>query len=123
MKEITYVCPICHGHLVLEELTTPPGAPPPESLLQSKLYCPHCEMTVEPAPATDEQRREEGVATRDAATENRGRTRRSGSNAGGSQRGDSSDEGGTQWRVDPDESVRNSWEDKPLRKPQSSPQR
>jgi hypothetical protein len=116
MEDIVYSCPICHGHLVLEELTTPPGAPPPESLLNRKVYCPHCEMAVEPVAVTAGQRHEEGVDARDAASANRGRTRPSGSNAGGSQRGDLSDEGATQWRVDPDESKRNSWEDKPLRK-------
>ena len=116
METIVYSCPICHGHIVLEELTTPPGARPPESLLERKVYCPHCEMAVRPAAVTAEQRQQAGVDRRDAATANRGRSRESGSNAGGSQRGDLSDQGATQWRVDPDESVRNSWSDKPLRK-------
>lgn len=120
MDDIVYSCPICHGHLVLEELSTPPGAPPPESLLNSKLYCPHCEMTVKPVATTAQQRREEGVESRDAASANRGRSRESGSNAGGSQRGDLSDEGASQWRTDPDEPARNSWEDKPVRKPVQS---
>jgi hypothetical protein len=116
MEEIVYSCPICHGHVLLEDLATPPGGEPPESLLKRKLYCPHCEMMVEPAAETPEQRHEEGADTRDAASENRGRARQGGTNAGGSQRGDLSDEGATQWRVDPGESVRNSWSDKPLRK-------
>jgi hypothetical protein len=115
-ETIVYSCPICHGHLVLEELTTPPGAPQPEMLLERKVCCPHCEMAVEPAAVTAGQSHNEGVDQRDAATANRGRSREGGTNAGGSQRGDLSDEGATQWRVDPDESLRNSWDDKPLRK-------
>jgi hypothetical protein len=115
MEDIVYSCPICHGHVLLEDLATPPGGAPPESLLNRKLYCPHCEMTVEPVTTTAEQRHKEGVDTRDAATANRGRSREGGTNAGGSQRGDSSDEGASQWRADPEESRRNSWDDKPLR--------
>jgi hypothetical protein len=41
-----------------------------------------------------------------------GRTRESGSNAGGSQSGDDSDQGASQWRRDPKEAERNSWQDK-----------
>jgi hypothetical protein len=40
------------------------------------------------------------------------RKRESGSNAGGSQRGDDSDEGASQWRRDPKEGERDSWQDK-----------
>ena len=116
MEEIVYSCPICHGHLLLGDLATPPGAAPPDALLKRKLYCPHCEMTVAPAATTGEQRHNEGVDARDAASENRGRSRQGGTNAGGSQRGDLSDEGATHWRVGPEEELRNSWEDKPLRK-------
>ena len=115
MENAVYSCPICHGHVLLEDLATPPGGAP-DALLARKLYCPHCEMVVQPVPTSAEERHKEGVDTRDAGTENRGRSRQAGSNAGGSQRGDLSDEGATQWRVDPEESLRNSWEDKPLRK-------
>ncbi len=121
MEDAVYSCPICHGHVLLEDLATPPGGAPPDALLARKLYCPHCEMVVEPVGETPQQRHEEGADTRDAATENRGRTRQTGSNAGGSQRGDLSDEGATQWRVDPDESLRNSWSDKPPRKSRAAP--
>lgn len=120
MEDIVYACPICHGRVLLEDLATPPGAQPPEALLHRGLYCPHCEMTVVPVPTTAEQRHDEGVDARDAGTANRGRTRTGGSNAGGSQRGDLSDEGASQWRADPDETKRNSWEDKPLRKSAAS---
>jgi hypothetical protein len=123
MEDATYSCPICHGHVLIEDLATPPGGNPPDSLVNRKLYCPHCEMVVEPASETAEQRRDEGVDMRDAATENRGRSREGGTNAGGSQRGDLSDEGATQWRVDPEEELRNTWEDKPLRKSHAAKKR
>jgi hypothetical protein len=74
-------------------------------------------MIVEPVVTNMEELREEGTADRDAATENRGRNRESGTNAGGSQRGDLSDEGASQWRVDPQDDLRNSWDDKPLHPP------
>lgn len=112
---LLYSCPVCHGHVLVADLTTPPSAPVREFVPGRKLYCPHCEMLVEPDVTTDEQRHQGAVARRDAASENRGRSRESGSNAGGSQRGDSSDEGATQWRVDPQDDLRNSWGDKPLR--------
>ncbi len=120
MEDALYLCPICHGHVLLEDLTTPPGGPLPESLLNRKLYCPHCEMLVNPVPISAEERQQEGVADRDAATENHGRSREGGTNAGGSQRGDLSDEGASQWRADPSEELRNSWQDKPLRKSRSA---
>lgn len=41
-----------------------------------------------------------------------GRSRTAGWNAGGSQRGDLSDEGASQWRRDPKEAERNTWQDK-----------
>jgi hypothetical protein len=115
MENLIYSCPICHGHVLAEDLATPPGAQPSEIVAKEKLYCPHCEMLVTPTRETEEQREQEGVEGRDAGTENHGRNRESGTNAGGSQRGDLSDEGASQWRVDPGESLRNTWDDKPLR--------
>lgn len=114
-----YLCSVCHGHVRSEDLALPPGLP--ESLPGQKLYCPHCEMLVEPEIETEAAKLQEGHAAHgDAAAENRGRDRQSGSNAGGSQRGDLSDEGATQWRVDPQEDLRNTWQDKPLRPPGSA---
>ncbi|GEM_PF-5131971 len=123
MENPVYSCPICHGHVLVEHLVTPSGRRPPEVAAGGALYCPHCEMLVEPQLETGEQREAEGVAGCDATTENRGRTRASGSNAGGSQRGDLSDEGASQWRVDPLEALRNTWDDKPLRKSRWAPRR
>jgi hypothetical protein len=116
MPDPIYSCPICHGHVLVEDMATPPGALPPDSQNLQKVYCPHCEMLVEPAITSAEEAKEaqgEGTERRTAATENRGRSRIGGSNAGGSQRGDLSDEGATQWRTDPLEVERNTWQDKP----------
>lgn len=113
MPNPVYSCPICHGHVLVEDMATPPGAAPSEPQILQKVYCPHCEMLVEPAITSAEEPQEEGIAKRTAATENRGRTRIGGSNAGGSQRGDLSDQGATQWRTDPRETERNTWQDKP----------
>ncbi|MGH9689369.1 MAG: hypothetical protein ACRD5K_20075 [Candidatus Acidiferrales bacterium] len=113
MENPMYSCPICHGNLLFEDMAAPPGKRPVESALTQKFYCPHCEMLVEPVITSTEERAEEGIASRDAGTENRGRSSAAGSNAGGSQRGDLSDEGATQWRTDPRETERNTWEDKP----------
>lgn len=113
MPDPMYSCPICHGHVLVEDMATPPGSPPASPQILQKVYCPHCEMLVEPAITSAEGLQEEGTARRTAATENRGRSRNGGSNAGGSQRGDLSDEGASQWRTDPLETERNTWQDKP----------
>jgi hypothetical protein len=109
-EDLLYICPICRGKLlfkdVAKEVTDPPrGLPGPE-----KLYCPHCEMLVEPLVGTREELA--GTNFPEASAENRGRTREAGTNAGGSQRGDLSDQGATQWNRDPREGERNSWKDK-----------
>ena len=117
MENPRYSCPVCRGHVLVEDLATPPGdhagEAPDATLVTRKLYCPHCEMLVDPVITSAEEYEEQRLATRDAASENRGRVRVSGSNAGGSQRGDLSDEGATQWRTDPLETERNTWQDKP----------
>lgn len=113
MDDALYSCPICHGNVLFEDVSNPRAARTREALTTQTLYCPHCEMLVEPIVTSAEQREKEGIAGRDAGTENRGRSRPGGSNAGGSQRGDLSDEGATQWRSDPEEVERNTWKDKP----------
>ncbi|HVB88434.1 MAG TPA: hypothetical protein VNK23_17375 [Candidatus Dormibacteraeota bacterium] len=113
MDDVPYSCPICHGSVLFEDMSNPRVARTREALITQKLYCPHCEMLVEPVVTSAEQREHEGVAGHDAGTDNHGRSRQGGSNAGGSQRGDLSDEGATQWRSDPEEVKRNTWEDKP----------
>lgn len=113
MDDLFYSCPICHGNVLFEDMSSPRSFPSRESLATRKLYCPHCEMLVEPVIESVQQREREGTARRGAATENRGRSREGGSNAGGSQRGDLSDEGASQWREDPLQAERNTWQDKP----------
>lgn len=113
MENPMYACPICRGNLLFQDEAAPPSGRPDQSAIPREFYCPHCEMLVEPVVTSAEQRAEEGIAGRDAGTENHGRSRSGGSNAGGSQRGDLSDEGATQWRTDPRETERNTWEDKP----------
>lgn len=112
MEDLRYSCPICYGNVLSEDMANRRAAPSRESLATLKLYCPHCEMIVEPVITTAEERSRKGIGRRDAGTENRGRAREGGSNAGGSQRGDLSDQGASQWRCDPLETERNSWQDK-----------
>lgn len=113
MEKVLYSCPICHGNVLFEDMSNPGAGHSREALLTQKLYCPHCEMLVEAVVIPAEQRAKEGVEGRDAGTENRGRWREGGSNAGGAQRGDLSDQGASQWRCDPLETERNTWQDKP----------
>ena len=113
MENLLYGCAICHGSIFFVDMSNPRAAHSREALLTEKLYCPHCEMLVEVVMISVEQRAKEGVAGRNAGTENRGRSREGGSNAGGSQRGDLSDQGASQWRCDPLETERNTWQDKP----------
>lgn len=88
MEDLRYSCPICYGNVLFEDMANRRAAPSRESLATLKLYCPHCEMIVEPVITTAEERSRKGIGRRDAGTENRGRAREGGSNAGGSQRGD-----------------------------------
>jgi hypothetical protein len=105
MDDVIYVCPICQGKVLFEDMIDRRGQGP---LLADKLYCPHCEMLVEPVIHSGAME----IGTRDAGSENRGRSREGGSNAGGSQSGDMADQGASQWRRDPLEGERNSWRDK-----------
>jgi hypothetical protein len=108
MDDLLYVCPICQGKVLFEDVIDLRGE---ESLLADKLYCPHCEMLVEPvihSTAIESER----IGRRDAGSENRGRSREGGSNAGGSQAGDLADQGASPWRRDPLEGERNSWRHK-----------
>jgi len=113
MENLVYWCPICHGKVLAEDVADPHPDHVGEQSDAPKLYCPHCEMLVEAVAvepgALDSDRAlyEEG-----AAAENRGRAREGGTNAGGSQRGDLSDQVATQWRQDPNEAERNTWQDK-----------
>jgi rubredoxin len=110
MADSNCYCPICHGKVLFHDVMAPRDPHSGELLIPDKLYCPHCEMLVEPevVPVGGEA----DLAHPAAPAENRGRLRVGGSNAGGSQRGDLSDEGATQWRQDPTEGERNSWSDK-----------
>lgn len=112
MTDAPLYCPMCHGQLLSRDSSVDDG---PERVAGHKFYCPSCEMMVEPAasraqPASEPDHPSDGPA-------NPGRSAQGGSNAGGSQRGDLSDEGATQWRRDPQEVERNTWQDKPLRPP------
>ena len=113
MEDLVYRCPICHGNVLAEDVADPHPNHVGRQAGAPKLYCPHCEMLVEAFAVTpgaldsDRSLYEEG-----AAAENRGRSREGGTNAGGAQRGDLSDQGATQWRQVPNETERNTWQDK-----------
>lgn len=112
MEKLIYYCPICRGKVLVEDTITPRPERVGESGQPSKVYCPHCEMLVVPLAASAAAGEAAGnMRGTDAAVE-RGRSRAGGSNAGGSQRGDLSDQGATQWRPDPQEAERNTWQDK-----------
>lgn len=113
MEKLIYYCPICRGKVLVEDTITPRPERVGKSGQPSKVYCPHCEMLVVPLAASAAAGEAAGnMRGTDAAVENRGRSREGGSNAGGSQRGDLSDQGATQWRPDPQEAERNTWQDK-----------
>jgi hypothetical protein len=94
IQEGIYYCPICKCRVLGESS----GPAQPETL-----YCPSCEMLVAPVF---------GPAPASSAHDHGGRSRTGGSNAGGSQRGDLSDQGASQWRRDPTEGERNTWNDR-----------
>src|SRR5579872_5539464 len=99
MQKETFYCPICKGKVLstmTETLAIASG--PSRPMPGEKLYCPSCEMLVEPIV---------GSALTMPALVYLGRSRTDGSNAGGSQRGDISDEGASQWRQNPNEGERN----------------
>jgi len=112
MADVTCYCPICHHKVLFHDATLATDERTGEPLIPDKLYCPHCEMLVEPEVVPSGAEPEFAERAGDAGTENRGRSREAGSNAGGSQRGDMSDQGATQWRQDPTEGERNTWSDK-----------
>jgi hypothetical protein len=112
METLTYICPICHGKVLFGDEAQLTAEDSSQRVTVDKLYCPHCEMLVEPMVRPSESSAAAGSGVGDAGEENRGRTREGGSNGGGSQRGDMSDQGASQWRRDPQEGERNSWQDK-----------
>jgi rubredoxin len=112
MSDLICYCPICRGKVLFHDVTISTDKSSGQPLIPDKLYCPHCEMLVEPEVVSAATQFEADFRTGDAAADYGGRNRQSGSNAGGSQRGDLSDEGGTQWRQDPNEAERNTWSDK-----------
>jgi len=112
MEDIVCCCPICQTEVLFEDLKVLDAARSREPLASTTLYCPHCEMLVEPVVALVSVLNHGSPEYHDYVPADRGRTRAGGSNAGGSQRGDLSDEGASQWRVDPQEELRNTWQPK-----------
>lgn len=112
MEGIICYCPICQGQLLFEDLKVLNPTRSSQPLITTTLYCPHCEMLVEPVVAAVAILDHSNPAFRGDIPRYAGRLRSSGSNAGGSQRGDLSDEGASQWRVDPEEEERNTWQPK-----------
>jgi len=102
MENQVYRCPQCHGRVLSSEAE---GTPEDLPAHEAKLYCPSCEMLVEPVLGSVDD-------PASPARSDSGRTRAGGTNAGGSQRGDLSDQGASQWRQDPREGERNTWSDK-----------
>lgn len=99
------ICPICKKELSDASTATPGPRDSARSMPIETLYCASCEMLVAPLASSAPR-----VSVN--ASDNRGRIRSGGSNAGGSQRGDLSDQGASQWRTDPREAERNTWQDK-----------
>lgn len=113
MENLIYNCPICHGRVPVEDTIAPRSERVVEKGPPPKAYCPHCEMLVVPQAESPEEEGSPGnLRGTHAGGGNRGRSREGGTNAGGSQRGDLSDQGATQWRPDPEEATRNTWQDK-----------
>jgi hypothetical protein len=112
MEDIICYCPNCQGQLLFEDMKNVNAAYSSEPLITEKLYCPQCEMLVDPVIAKVDTLGKGDPAYHDLAPDNPGRTMAGGANAGGSQRGDSSDEGATQWRTDPGDEERNTWRPK-----------
>jgi hypothetical protein len=99
------ICPLCKRKLSDGGTTTPGPRELAGSMPIETLYCASCEMLVAPLASS-------APRVNVNASDNRGHTRSGGSNGGGSQRGDSSDHGASQWRTDPREAERNTWQDK-----------
>jgi hypothetical protein len=99
------ICPLCKKELGDNGIATPRLGERAGSMPIETLYCASCEMLVAPLASSAPR-----VSVN--ASDNRGRIRSSGSNAGGSQRGDESDHGASQWRTDPREAERNTWQNK-----------
>lgn len=112
MEDVICYCAICQGQVPFEDVKTLNAACSPQPLTTDKVYCPHCEMLVEPVTANVTALGNVDPAFRGDVPGDRGRSRSGGTNAGGSQRGDVSDEGATQWRSDPEEAERNTWRPK-----------
>lgn len=112
MEDIVCYCPICQTEVLFEDVKVPDAAHSSQPLVSKTLYCPHCEMLVEPVVTLVSLLDRGNPAYHDTVPAYRGRSRASGSNAGGSQRGDLSDEGASLWRLDPEEELRNTWQPK-----------
>ncbi len=112
MEDIVCYCPICQGQLLFEDSKNVNAAYSAQPLITEKLYCPHCEMLVDPVIAKVDTLGKGDPAYHDLAPDNPGRTMAAGANSGGGQRGDDSDEGATKWRTDPEEDERNTWRPK-----------
>ena len=97
------ICPFCMKNLSDRGMTIPGPGEVAGSMPIETLYCASCEMLVAPLASSEPR-----VSVN--ASDNQGRIRSGGSNAGGSQRGDSSDHGASQWRTDPREAERNTWQ-------------
>lgn len=99
------ICPLCSKELSGRGMTIPGPGEVARSMPIETVYCASCEMLVAPVSSS-------APRLNVNASDNQGRIRSGGSNAGGSQRGDSSDQGASQWRTDPREAERNTWQDK-----------
>jgi len=112
MDDVICYCPLCQGQLLFQDLKNRDASHSSAPLIVDKLYCPQCELLVEPVIAPVASIGHSDPAFRSDTPADRGRTSAGGSNAGGSQRGDLSNQGATQWRVDPREAERNTWQPK-----------
>ena len=113
MDSAMYYCPLCATQVLFDEGGVP-GEPasvaPP---VPQTMYCPQCEMLVNPVAASVALLDGGDPSFKGVAPENEGRSRADGTNAGGAQRGDLSDEGAALWRRDTSESGHDTWRDKP----------
>ena len=109
MEDLICYCPVCGGHVLGLEARQ---VYKETAAVIGKLYCPHCEMLVEPVAAPVDVLNPNLPPVFTPAPDYAGRSAADGSNAGGSQRGDLSDQGATQWRSDPRSAERETWSSK-----------
>lgn len=76
MEDVICYCAICQGQVPFEDVKTLNAACSPQPLTTDKVYCPHCEMLVEPVTANVTALGNVDPAFRGDVPGDRGRSRR-----------------------------------------------